>query len=41
MTKIYLEMTEVQMQDRLTREIAPLPQNEISQADEMRCNHIK
>lgn len=38
MTKIYLEMTEVQMQDR---EIASIPQNEISRAEEMWCNHMK
>lgn len=39
--KICLEMTEAPMQDRLTRETASLPQNEISQVGEMCCNHVK
>lgn len=41
MTKIYLERIEVQMQGRLTREVAPAPQNEISWAEKTWCNHMK
>lgn len=41
MTKIYLEMGEAQMRDRLTRETSSVPQNEVSQVDEMWGNHIK
>lgn len=41
MAKIYLEMSEVRVQDRLTRETASVPQNEASQVDETWRNHIK